>query len=309
MVSETEKGENLGRSSYRDRFLRAGSRCAALVLVLTLIFAPLAAAKPIAGIVKAPFNKAVVATYNNIVTQGCGVAYNVKNPSWNASTGKGVLAEYATANSCASQSGYVGTDTQGYSFAEYDIGIPVAIGGNGYYHFKVAWATHLTAANTFNAGSCAASNATPYYCDSFALWYTSAGSGVYDVTNNTWLPYATALVCWNGGCSGLSFYPYPVWTAFNETHNYTNCNYGTCGNQNTTSPSTASFLPNSLIFYLNSSWRLIASHTYAILSFFYAEAWVSMYSSNTKVVGATGTVNFNGGTLGNYEKLTSVSWR
>ncbi|HEV2173071.1 MAG TPA: hypothetical protein VGR71_05870, partial [Nitrospira sp.] len=215
----SEKGERGAHTERRDRMLGAGTSAILVVLVAMIVFAPLAVARPVASSLKAPFSGSVVSTYRNVVAQGCGLAYNVKNPSWNASTGKGVLAEYAAANSCASQSGYVGANTQGYSFGEYDIGIPVNVGGNGYYHFKVDWATHFAVAKSYTAGTCVVSNSTPYYCDAFALWYASAGAGLYDATNNSWLQYTTALVCWNGGCLGLTYYPFPVWTGFNETHN------------------------------------------------------------------------------------------
>lgn len=299
-----KKGAKFVRTGRRRRdgghiFRWAGSAVAVTMIVL---FAPLGAAIAVPGNLKAPYTGTVTTSYNQFSAGGCAAAKMLKNASFDPLTGRGYFGAHVSAKPCAQQFAGIGTTSDGSATGVYTIAVPLAVGGNGYYHIKLVWSTNFSSNMTYNPGTCTGS-AQYYGCSSYAYWNAFVSIGLFDSSNGSGVPF-TGPGCWNGGCGTYQ------WDAYRVYSNNTDCgvSYGGCALSG--SSSTFGILPTHLSYYLNTSWPLLTNQSYSII----VEAGVQEYAAvgaygGAKVTGAISAITFNGGTLGNYQRLLYMSWR
>lgn len=264
--------------------------------------APPAYARALAGIDKPPYSGAVIAPLNSVYQFGCGTAKNLKSASWNATSGRGVLSEYAYAKPCATHRGSVGTSSDATASGGFDVSLPIAVAGNGSYHVKAVWLTAINASRTLSPGKCTASSSSSYSCDQSASWYLLAYISLYDSTNGSYIPSSSEAACWQTGCNQQAF--------FNDAGislNNTQCSSGKCST--TTNSYVAKALGSHLTFFFNTSYSLVSNHSYDVELYFEGDAYAHLDAYNTYIAGGFANSTVSAASSGSYLKLSSISWK
>lgn len=297
--------EEIAKSNSRERRGGAAPRALSSIGVLTavtliLLIAPIAGARAVGGSLKPPYSGAGTAPNGYTSTSGCAVAKHARAAGWSSLTGVGRFSEYSNSTSCKSQVGNSGSSSTAGAGGGFLVSIPISFAGNGTYHIKILWTIHLV--NTFflAGGNCSLSNVMSYGCFSQAGESMAASAYLFDSTNQT-RTWATG-VCWQSSCIANGY-----WNSYNYTVNYTSCYSGTCStHQNTYNyGGPGSFL----LWYVNSTFVLRTTHSYILELSISESVFGDVGASGTVLTGAVASDALNGGTLGNYLKLSSVAWK
>lgn len=259
--------------------------------------APVSAGGPVAGSLVAPYAGAAWQTLNATFAKGCGFAHEEKYANWNATSGKGGFSVEAYAYSmgspaCGGSVAGVRATSSAHASGEIEVGIPVTVAANGVYHFKIGWGTHVSQSQvSVVPGKCAKSSAHSYSCQARAEAYLYGRSYLVDTTNRTTVPTASSAVCWQTACQVSS----AAWNALLVVYNDTACSHGVC---TTTAATTVYHFPgNHLTFFLNTSYPLLARHSYAVVTLIFGEASASVGAFHTNFTGAQAYANVVAKTL------------
>jgi hypothetical protein len=244
----------------------------------------------------APYPGAVTWGGNSVTTAGCAIAKNLQKALWNSTTGKGRWSEAVRASSCPSQLG--GSSSTADAQGGYWIALPISLSTSGHYRVIVHWNLLTTIFRSSTAGTCQPSSATSYSCAVGVYLSFYATAGLLDATSGK--KYLANKVCLPGGCHSI----FGGWSYYNTSSNSTHCRSGSCKYSNVTT--TSGGFGSPLTWYINKTGNLSASDSYVLQLSFYADAATYVESTNTAITGASSTESWNGGTLGNFEKLTSV---
>ncbi|HZY69830.1 MAG TPA: hypothetical protein VFF67_02480 [Thermoplasmata archaeon] len=287
---------------------------AAVAVALLMAASPLAGAlKP--HVIVPPYKGSTSVVYRSVSSYGsCKSSVALTGVHWVPKTGNATGFGYASAKGCATPP--IGNgNSQGYTSAEFEIGIPIKVATNLGHNISVdvSYVYTVIATVTGKASCPVAKNVPGVYTYSDCSVYASAGSSVsmefWDQTNGSFLY----------GQNDYAYLP----QNYSQVYNYSYCNgAGTCYNYNSTyachnstysvcvpsgtraTGSNTTWINtgrnceygyNGFCYYWR-NWTLNSSHKYWVIEYVNFDANADIYGYGAGH-GALATVN--GATLGN----------
>jgi hypothetical protein len=257
------------------------------VLILLLAPAVLAGATPLTTS-KPPFTNASVTLANPKTIAGCQSAKIVTKAFFNKTTGIGGFSSRDNASWCPANA-----NNSVLQEGKLTISIPITVTKTGIHNITVVWDTIATGSVNLTPGRCAGtSTAASSSCVRFAQAFVFGTNFLLDNTTKTHTLSSSPI--WPGNSTS-------VWS--NST-----CAFKVCTTSASGALTSALHTGNAFWSWTWNSVSLNASHTYSLhLVLFGGTEVTLMTTGGATLTTAKGNAQFNSGTLGNEEKLLSIT--
>jgi hypothetical protein len=257
--------------------------------VLILLLAPtvLAGATPLTTS-KPPFTNATFTLANPKTSAGCQSAKLVTKAFFNKTTGIGGFSSRDNATWCAAN-----TNNSVLQEGKITITIPITVTKTGIHNITVVWDTIATGSVNLTAGRCAGTaTSASSSCVRFVQAFVFGTNFLLD--NNTKTHTLSSSPLWPGNSTSL-------WSN-------TSCAFKTCTTSTNGGVTSALHTGNAFWSWDWNSIFLNASHTYTLHLILFGGTQVTlMTTGGATLASAKGNAQFNSGTLGNEEKLLSIT--
>jgi hypothetical protein len=258
----------------------------AFVALVAVLLPVSAMGAPVTNTIRitAPFPGTLVDPSTTITIAGCGTATVTTAPTFHPSTGKGGLSGNAAMSHCTSGVGGVGSVSESLSLQ-----VPI-VATTGHDRIVEKWTVKAGGGTSVAMGICHLPSSAPgfTYCEVYAETYFEAYAYLYDA-NGTYVGSGDST--WAGVTSSLSDYEY--------------CSAGNCSTIASGTSGTVGF--SGTVTWTFGGSNLLASHSYLLDTFWYANAEVEQSSSVGGLHHCYGTAWINAGEAGNGITLDSIT--
>jgi len=283
--------ENLGRTTlpWRGRIAAGGLATGLAVGAMVMLVAPtvLGSVVPFT-VLKPPFTTATVKLANPKVLAGCAVGKIVTSTFFNKTTGIGGFSSRGNSTWCAAN-----TNNSVSQTGQITIDIPISVTKTGIHNVTVIWDTIATGSVNITPGRCVGSaTIASSSCTRFSDAFVFGTNYIADQTTHTRTTSSS-----------------PVWPG-NHTSVWANttCSFTTCTTSSSAAKTSALHTGNAFWSWDWFSISMNASHTYSLHMVLFGGVIVMLTTTGGgTLTGAKGNAQFNSGTLGNEEKLLSIT--
>jgi hypothetical protein len=314
MEGEGKRAKKIGEHRRVGRFLALGTAGLSGVVALLMVLAPSAAGAGVHPhlVMAPPYLGTSSSGTSYTSSSGCATATGPAL-TWTSSTGLITGKNAATAKSCKTSTGPVGSSSQGYGQSGVQVGIPFKVATSGSHSVATSLTVTMTSARSATSGGCSKSLANTHpplysysssYCEAQNQLSFELSASVVDLQNSSW--YSNYSYFYN--------YSYQTWE--NSTYCY---NYGSPYCSNFTGWSNFSFgygNAQGSFSYTGSGaftiWtngtNMVKGHHYVLVISLYIDhgAFVGWKNVAKKWVGAAAASITMSGT-GNGAKIASVT--
>ncbi len=264
-----------------------GLGLAAGVFLMLLAPATLGALVP-ATTIKAPFTTATVTLANPKTMSGCGSAKLVTKAFFNKTTGIGGFSSRDNSTWCTSS-----TNNSALQEGKITLSIPIPVTTTGIHNITVIWETIATGGVNVTPGRCVGSaTIASGTCVRFAQAFVLGTNFIQDGTTHVKTVSTSPL--WPGNFTA-------VWSN-------TTCSFTSCSTSASSARTSALHTGNAFWSWTWKSISLNASHSYTLhMTLFGGTIVTLMETGGATLTSAKANAQFNSGTLGNDEKLVSIT--